>query len=252
MKFFMSILSVIVLAASLYSCQSAEAHDVKQISSNPTNFDWSNDPLVVKIDYDNLQSDLDIDELEDIVADLYNYFHLQQTGDSADFHAHFHYFPKYYDNDTVFKPMLYTQTKSWWDKGYRNSVKEINVNFASEWIDENSQKVALVGFDIIYSLEFSEIFQGTPSSFELFIKNKMPDADVRYEEEYVTGANGKRELIRRVVADGNSGVFVFSDIDKFDPRFMSLDIGKNPDTNKLLKWDTKIELLRAKKEADDK
>ena len=49
-----------------------------------------------------------------------------------------------------------------------------------------------------------------------------------------------------------SGVFVFSDLDKFDPRFMSLDIGKNPDTNELLKWDTKIELLRAKKEADDK
>ena len=65
----------------------------------------------------------------------------------------------------------------------------------------------------------------------------MPDADVRYEEEYVTGANGKRELIRKLLRR-NSGVFVFSDLDKFDPRFMSLILVT--DTNKLLKWTLRL------------
>ena len=52
-------------------------------------FDWTIDPLIVSIDEENINSSIYRGDLESIRQHVYNYFHLQQTGDIEEFKQHF-------------------------------------------------------------------------------------------------------------------------------------------------------------------
>ena len=158
MKMRYSIFTLVYLVITLFSCGS----DNNNVESSGTDndrkavvgFDWENDPLSVNLTEDLISSMNKVD-LDTISSHIYNYFHLQQSGDSAEYVKHFDYYPSMFDEDTM-KNAYVEATIKWWKMGYRNVFENIDINYASAWTIEEDQRVALIGFDMLFKTEFTK------------------------------------------------------------------------------------------------
>jgi len=242
MKMRFSIFTQVFLVVTLFSCGSDnntfESSGTDKDSTAVVGFDWENDPLSVNLN-DDLISSMDKVDLDTISAHVYNYFHLQQTGDSAEYVKHFDYYPSMFDEDTM-KNAYVEATIKWWNMGYRNVFENIDINYASAWTIEEDQRVALIGFEMLFKTEFTKEYPSDPKRLVETLQRQMPKADI----EYVEG-----EHIKSIVAKDSKGLFVFCPLDKYDFAFISEEEGKRNAMDSLMLRETRLNLLRDKREA---
>ena len=207
--------------------------------TDSTGFDWSIDPLEVKLSDEDLIVLMNKQDLDTVKAHLYNYFHLQQTGDSTDYVKHFDYYPSMFDGDS----MVYAYadaTIKWWNMGYRNIFETIDINYVSDWVLEEDQKVAIIGFDLKFRTEFSHKYPSDPKRLIETLQRQMPKAELIYLDE---------EPIKSIVAYDTKGIFVSTPLDRYDFTFLNEDEGRNNHMDTLMLRDTRLLLLRNKREA---
>ena len=231
---------IISILIAFVSC--GDATDESTIVETDTSvkaqgFDWSIDPLTVSIDEEGLVSEMNSVDLDTISSHIYNYFHLQQTGDSADYVKHFDYYPSIFDSDTM-KNLYAETTVKWWNKGYRNVFEDVSINYASDWVYEEDQRVAIVGFDLVFRTEFTMEYPSDPKRLIETLQRQMPRAELDYIDE---------EPIRSIVAYDVKGLFVYCDLDSYDFAFISEDEGRGNALDSIMLSDTRLKLLRDKR-----
>ena len=182
---------------------------------------------------------MDAFELDTVKSHIYNYFYLQQTGDSADYVKHFEYYPSIFDEDTMKNALVNTIIK-WWNMGYRNIFETVDINYASDWIVEEDQKVALFGFDLKFRTEFSEKYPSDPMILIEALQRQMPRAEIEFIDE---------RPIRSIVVYDKKGLFVYTPLDKYEFTFLSEDEGRKNSMDTIMLRDTRLNLLRDKREA---
>ena len=204
MKIRYSFFIISILLLSLGSCGETNVDSNSEeasLTEEPQGFDWSVNPLTVSINEETLVSEMNRVDLDTISSHIYNYFHLQQTGDSADYVKHFDYYPSIFDSDTM-KNLYAETTVKWWNKGYRNVFEDVSINYASDWVYEEDQRVAIVGFDLVFRTEFTMEYPSDPKRLIETLQRQMPRAELDYIDE---------EPIRSIVAYDVKGLFVFCD-----------------------------------------
>jgi len=209
-------------------------------------FNWDNDPLVVSINWDKLNSGMGDDTLKLIRNDLYDFFHLQQTGDSVDYINHTQHYTPVFRNDTASISKDYSITRSWRDRGYTNRVELVDVYYASPWIVEDSQRVAIIGYDLLIYVDFLENFEGSPKGMELFINQRFENSSTTYHEDYQLTEKGDTVLVRHFKTQVKSGMFVFLSVNTLHFNFISETAGKATNTDILMNKDNLMKLLRDK------
>ena len=203
-------------------------------------FDWTIDPLIVSIDEENINSSIYRGDLESIRQHVYNYFHLQQTGDIEEFKQHFRYYPKISSQDTNMFKMIEEGTMKWWSAGYRNCYKSVDINYASDWIEDGEKKVALIGFDILFEGEYSSIYEGNPAGTVDAMRREVSNSSVEYVED------GE---MRKIVVTASKGLFVISHNDEESYRFYPEHNANNNGLDAMISRDVRLELLRTKRDS---
>ena len=245
MKIRLTFLILLSIAFAFVGCDSGEApqaivDNTKNSNVDSTGFDWSVDPLQVNIVQEGLVSNMPLVDLDTVKAHIYNYFHLQQTGDSADYVKHFDYYPTMFDHEEAQKAAFVEATMKWWNMGYRNLFEIVDINYASGWVKEEDQKVALIGFDLKFRTEFSEKYPSDPKRLIETLQRQMPKAEIEFIDE---------KPISSIVAYDTKGLFVYTPLDSFDFSFLSEEEGKQSGMDSIMLRDTRLNLLRDKREA---
>ena len=217
-----------------------DTNENSSLNVDSTGFDWSVAPLKVNIVTEGLVSEMEFADLDSVKTHVYNYFHLQQTGNSADYVKHFDYYPSMFDNNEAQKTAFLEATIKWWNMGYRNIFESVDINYASDWIYEEDQKVALIGFDLKFRTEFSEKYPYDPKVLIETLQRQMPQAEIEFIDE---------EPIRSIVAYDTQGLFIYTPLDEFDFAFLNQREGSNNNMDSLMLRDTRLNLLREKREA---
>ena len=246
MKTRFSIFILITVVFAFLGCdanqtnQNAEENTLNNYRpTDSSGFDWSINPLTVNLIEEELISSMDAVDLDTVKSNIYNYFYLQQTGDSVDYVKHFEYYPSLFDEDTMKNAFVNTTIK-WWNMGYRNIFETVDINYASDWIVEENQKVALIGFDLKFRTEFSEKYPSDPMRLIEALKRQMPRADIEFIDE---------RPIRSIVVYDKKGLFVYTPLDKYEFTFLSEDEGRQNSMDTIMLRDTRLNLLRDKREA---
>lgn len=208
-------------------------------ATDSSGFDWSINPLTVSTLDAELISNMPPVDLDTVKAHVYNYFHLQQTGDSADYVKHFDYYPVMFDSNEAQKTAFVEATLKWWNMGYRNIFEKVEINYASDWVYEEDQKVALIGFDMKFRTEFSEKYPSDPQRLIETLQRQMPQAEIEFIDE---------EPIRSIVAYDTKGLFVYTPLDSYDFSFLSEEEGKRNSMDSIMLRDTRLNLLRDKRD----
>jgi hypothetical protein len=221
------------------------------VASHPgiEGFDWDNDPLVVSINWNELNSRMGDDTLKLIRDDLYDYFHLQQTGDSIDYLDHTQHYLPFFRNDTVSISRDDSISRAWRDRGYYSSVTTVDVFYASPWITEDSQRVAIIGYDLLMYFHFLENFEGAPQGMEKFLKQRFQNSNTTYHEGYELTEGRDTVLVRHFKTQVRTGMLITSSIDSLHFSFISETAGKESNTDILMGKENIMTLLRDKHKA---
>ena len=241
----------LLLGLSLYACEMGASEEryipivknTDQIADSTMQlggFDWTIDRLIVNIDEENLNSSIERGDLESIRQHVYNYFHLQQTGDIEEFKQHFRYYPKISFQDTNMLRMIEEGTMKWWSSGYRNYYKSVEINFASNWIEDGEKQVALIGFDMLFEGEYSSIYEGNPAGTVDAMRREVSNSSVEYVED------GE---MRKIVVTASKGLFVISHNDEDSYRFYPEHNANNNGLDAMISRDVRLELLRNKRDS---
>jgi hypothetical protein len=242
---------LITVALLIFGCvNSSPPVSEKFVESQPgiEGFDWANDPLNVSFDNENLNSSISDDTLGIIKNHLYEYFHGMNTGDSLDFLVHISHFPTHMFHDTAMFEQQYKSTVHWMEQGFLNRVENCKINYVSPWIIEESQRVALIGFDIDYHMDFLPHFPGNPKGMENVVNDRYGRNASKYTEEYLHYESGDSVLIRNWHTHTSTGMFVLSPLDSLHFSFLPQDFNTAPFAHKLMDNETSLELLRLRRE----
>ena len=134
------------------------------------------DPLSITIDKVGLANFMGDDSLAVVLDDLYTYFHLSNVGE---WDAMFEHFPGHRTADTAMLTVQKEMMDKWFHNGLRNRAGGCHIRYASPWVDEGDQQVALLGLDLNYFLDFFENFEGNPESEEHLQYEIEVAADIR-------------------------------------------------------------------------
>tara|TARA_B110000444_G_scaffold236438_1_gene248316 strand:+ start:133 stop:894 length:762 start_codon:yes stop_codon:yes gene_type:complete len=222
--------------------------NLKRVKMHPGihGFDWDNDPLDVSINWDKVNSGIGNDTLILVRNDLYDYFHLQQTGDSVDYFSHTKHYIPLFRNDTTAISRDYSMSKSWREKGYINRVEVADIFYASPWIVEDSQRVAIIGYDLLMYVHFLEKFEGEPKGMESYLKQRFENSITTYHEGYELTEEGDTVLVRHFKTQVKTGMLVLSPVDSLHFNFISETAGKSSNTDVLMGKKNLMKLLRDK------
>lgn len=207
------------------------------------------DPLSITVDNVGLKSFMSEDTLEIVLKDLYDYFHLSNIGE---WDAMFEHFPADRTADTAMLDMQKEMMDKWFHNGLRNRASGCHIRYASPWINEGDQKVALLGLELNYFLDFFENFEGNPEGMRLTLQDQYGKEAIEYLE-FDQVENGDTSLIRQFEINATSSMFVLSSLDSLHCRFLPPQISKAPKlAAEMMKNETMLELRRHKREHFDK
>ena len=140
----------------------------------------------------------------------------------------------------------------WFHNGLRNRAGGCHIRYASPWIDEGDQKVALLALDLNYFLDFFENFEGNPEGMRLSLHDQYGKDNVTYAE-FDQVEDGDTALIRQFEVNAPSSMYVLSSKDSLHCMFLPPQISKSPQlAAEMMKQETMLELLRHKREHFDK
>lgn len=244
------------------SCeQPASSHDVnaklavadgepKQVVAVPDlDLNPELDPLKVTVDNVGLLAFMAADSMEVVLEDLYDYFHLSNVGE---WDAMFNHFPSHRTADTAMLTLQKEMMDKWFHQGLRNRAGGCHIRYVSPWVEEEDQRVALLGLDLNYFLDFFENFEGNPEGMRLTLQDQYGKGAIEYYE-FDQIENGDTALIRQFEINANSSMYVLSSLDSLHCMFLPPQISKSPQlAAEMMDNETMLELLRHKREHFDK
>ena len=187
--------------------------------------------------------------MEVVLEDLYTYFHLSNIGE---WDAMFEHFPGHRTADTAMLTMQKEMMDKWFHKGLRNRAGGCHIRYVSPWVEEEDQRVALLGLDLNYYLDFFENFEGNPEGMRLTLQDQYGKEAIEYFE-FDQIENGDTALIRQFEINANSSMYVLSSLDSLHCMFLPPQISKSPQlAAEMMDNGTMLELLRHKREHFDK
>lgn len=207
------------------------------------------DPLRVTVDKVGIQNFMGDDSLKVVLEDLYTYFHLSNIGE---WDAMFEHFPGHRTADTAMLTVQKEMMDRWFHNGLRNRAGGCHIRYASPWVDEGDQQVALLGLDLLYFLDFFENFEGNPEGMRLTLQDQYGKGAVDYFEFDQVEA-GDTSHIRQFEVNAESAMYVLSSKDSLHCMFLPPQISKSPQlAAEMMQQETMLELLRHKREHFDK
>ena len=207
------------------------------------------DPFKVTVDNVGLVSFMGEDSMAVVLEDLYTYFHLSNVGE---WDAMFEHFPGHRTADTAMLTMQKEMMDKWFHKGLRNRAGGCHIRYVSPWVEEEDQRVALLGLDLNYYLDFFENFEGNPEGMRLTLQDQYGKEAIEYFE-FDQIENGDTALIRQFEINANSSMYVLSSLDSLHCMFLPPQISKSPQlAAEMMDNGTMLELLRHKREHFDK
>lgn len=211
-------------------------------------FDWSNDPLKVEINDLSLNSKMGRDTLEQISEDMYIYMHTMNTGDSLDWLIHLNHFPMHRYSDTTELNRQFAGTSHWKKKGFANRVGNIDIKYASDWIFEKDQMVALIGHDIDFYQDFLPNFEGNPEGMKFILEDKYGRGNCTYNSHTEIMENGDSLLVRNWHAHTYTNTYVLCNLDSLHFTFLPIGFQKAAFGAQMMESETMLTLLRDHRE----
>lgn len=207
------------------------------------------DPLRVTVDNVGLQNFMGEDSLAAVLDDLYTYFHLSNIGE---WDAMFEHFPGHRTADTAMLTVQKEMMDKWFHNGLRNRAGGCHIRYASPWINEGDQQVALLGLDLNYFLDFFENFEGNPEGMRLTLQDQYGKDAIEYLS-FDQVEDGDTSLVRQFEINAESAMYVLSSNDSLHCMFLPPQISKSPQlAAEMMKQETMLELLRHKRTHFDK
>lgn len=207
------------------------------------------DPLAITVDQVGLVSFMADDTLQAVLDDLYAYFHLSNVGE---WDAMFEYFPWHRTADTSMLSIQKEMMDKWFHKGLRNRAGGCHIRYVSPWVEEADQRVALVGLDLNYFLDFFENFEGNPEGMRLTLQDQYGKEAIEFYE-FDQIENGDTAHIRQFEINAASSMYVLSALDTLHCMFLPPQISKSPQlAAEMMDNETMLELLRHKRTHFDK
>lgn len=207
------------------------------------------DPLKVTVDNVGLTSFMGEDSLKVVLDDLYTYFHLSNVGE---WDAMFEHFPGHRTADTAMLTVQKEMMDKWFHKGLRNRAGGAHIRYVSPWVEEVDQRVALLGLDLNYYLDFFENFEGNPEGMRLTLQDQYGKEAVEFYE-FDQIENGDTAHIRQFEINAETSMYVLTSLDSLHCMYLPPQISKSPQlAAEMMKQETMLELLRHKREHFDK
>ena len=222
----------------------------KITENNPSvpGFDWANDPLQVVVNDQLINSNMGLDTLGHIADDLYIYMHTMNTIDSADWPIHLSHFPMHRYSDTTELNKQFAGSSHWKKKGFANRVGNIDIQYASEWIFEEDQMVALIGHDIDFYQDFLPHFVGNPEGMKFMLEDKYGRGNCTYNSYTDIRENGDSLLVRNWHAHAYSNTYVLCNLDSLHFTFLPVGFEKAAFGAQMMESETMLALLRDHRE----
>ena len=207
------------------------------------------DPLSITMDHVGLVNFMGSDTLEVVLDDLYTYFHLSNIGE---WDQMFEHFPGHRTADNAMLTVQKDMMDKWFHNGLRNRAGGCHIRYASPWVDEGDQRVALLGLDLNYFLDFFENFEGNPEGMRLTLQDQYGKDAIEYLE-FDQIENGDTSHIRQFEVNAESSMYILSSKDSLHCMFLPPQISKSPQlAAEMMQQETMLELLRHKREHFDK
>ncbi|MEC7693472.1 MAG: hypothetical protein VX446_03715 [Bacteroidota bacterium] len=207
------------------------------------------DPLSITVDKVGLVNFMGDDSLAVVLDDLYTYFHLSNVGE---WDAMFEHFPGHRTADTAMLTVQKEMMDKWFHNGLRNRAGGCHIRYASPWVGEGDQQVALLGLDLNYFLDFFENFEGNPEGMRLTLQDQYGKDAIEYFD-FNQVEDGDTARIRQFEVNAESSMYVLSSKDSLHCMFLPPQISKSPQlAAEMMKQETMLELLRHKREHFDK
>lgn len=207
------------------------------------------DPLSITVDNVGLANFMGDDSLSAVMDDLYTYFHLSNIGE---WDGMFEHFPGHRTADTAMLTVQKEMMDKWFHNGLRNRAGGCHIRYASPWVDEGDQQVALLGLDLNYFLDFFENFEGNPEGMRLTLQDQYGKDAIEYYD-FTQVEEGDTARIRQFEVNAESSMYVLSNKDSLHCMFLPPQISKSPQlAAEMMKQETMLELLRHKREHFDK
>jgi hypothetical protein len=242
---------LLCIALLIYSCFTPTFSEPLSISeSHPglEGFDWLEDPLEVSLNFTEATQSISDDTLKVIADHLYEYFHGMNTGDSLDFLMYISHFPTHMFNDTAMFEQQYKSTAHWKEQGFLNRVENCKIDYVTPWVIEETQRVALIGFEIDYYMDFLPHFPGNPRGMENIVNDRYGRKANNYTEEYQFLESGDSALVRNWHTHTSTGMFVLCPLDSLHFSFVPQDFNTAPFANEIMDPETSLQLLRLKRD----
>ena len=206
------------------------------------------DPLTISVDHVGMRRYMSDESLSVILDDLYSYFHLSNIGE---WDAMFAHFPSHRTADTAMLTVQKEMMDKYFHQGLRNRAGGCHIRYVSPWVEEEDQRVALLGLDLQYYLDFFENFEGNPEGMRLTLQDQYgKDAIDFYEFDQIE--NGDTSHIRQFEINAISSMYVLSSLDSLHCTFLPPQISRSPQlAAEMMDNETMLELLRHKEEHFD-
>ena len=164
------------------------------------------DPLKITIDHVGLKSFMSEDSLDEVLTDMYTYFH---SSNIADWDNNFLHFPNHRNQDTAALAGMRDMMEKWFHDGLRNRAGAAHIRYASPWIDEHDQKVAVIGMDLTYYLDFFENFEGNPEGMRFSLERTW-GKDAVHWNEFDQVEQGDSMHIRQFEVNARTAMYVLA------------------------------------------
>lgn len=208
------------------------------------------DPLKVTQDHVGLVSFMSQDSLDQVAGDMYTYFHSSNVGD---WDNNFKHFPNHRNQDTAMLATMREMMEKWFHQGLRNRAGAAHIRYASPWVVEDDQRVALLGMDLTYYLDFFEHFEGNPEGMRFSLERTWGAETVTWNE-FDQVEQGDSMHIRQFEVNAETSMFVLAPkSDSMLFTFLPPTIQSSPAlAADMMNNETMLTLLRHKREHFDK
>jgi len=206
------------------------------------------DPLTVTQDGVGLKAFMSDDSVALVLDNLQAYFHDQNIGNWDGLFARY---PLHMHNDTAMMNAQRGMMEKWFYAGLRNRTGGVHLRYISPWIQEERQRVALLGMDLNFYLDFFENFEGNPEGMRLSLQDQY-GKDALAFNEFDQLVDGDTSNIRQWEVNAETIMYALWANDSTYCTFVPGVFDRGNFGHLIMAPETKLALLRHKRTHVDK
>jgi len=206
------------------------------------------DPLKITQDNLGLKAFMSDDSVALVLDNLQAYFHDQNIGNWEGLFARY---PLHMHNDTAMMNAQRGMMEKWFYAGLRNRTGGVHLRYISPWIEEERQRVALLGMDLNFYLDFFENFEGNPEGMKLSLQDQY-GKDALAFNEFDQLVNGDTVNIRQWEVNAETIMYALWANDSSYCTFVPGVFDRGNFGHLIMAPETKLALLRHKRTHVDK